>query len=69
MGLLDFLKGPGSKGKRCASCKAEDKELLFSKKFDGVTYKFCSKECSRQFRIDRKKGAKNPPNMGSSLPW
>jgi YHS domain-containing protein len=68
MGFMDFLKG-GSKGSRCAYCKAEDKELAFSKRFDGVTHLFCSKECSRRFRIDRKKAARNPPTGGSSLPW
>ncbi len=67
MGLMDLLKG--SKKKRCAFCKAEDKDLEFSKKFDGVAHIFCSKECSRKFRIARKKSTKNPPTGGSSLPW
>jgi len=69
MGFLDFLKGSGSKGKRCASCKAEGVELPFSKKFDGVTHLFCCKECSRQFRIDRKKAPKGGSGMGRSMPW
>ena len=68
MGFMDLWKG-GSKGDRCAQCKAEDKELPYSKKFDGVTHQFCCKECSRRFRIDRKKAKKNPPSTGSSLPW
>jgi len=69
MGLLDLLKGGSSRKRRCASCKAEDKELPFSKKFDGVTHRFCSKECDRQFRIDRRKAARRPQTTKSSLPW
>ena len=69
MGLVDFLKRRNSKAKRCAFCKAEDKGLEFTKKFDGETHRFCSKECSRKFRIARKKEKKNPPSTGSSLPW
>ena len=68
MGLLDLLKGTKQGKRRCASCKAEDKELPYSKKLDGVTHYFCSAECSRKFRIDRKKAAKRP-RTGSSLPW
>jgi YHS domain-containing protein len=68
MGLLDLLKGGGMKRRRCASCKAEGGDLPFSKKFDGITYLFCSKECDRRFRIDRKKPAKGPAT-GRSMPW
>ncbi len=69
MGFLDFLKS-GSKKNRCAQCKKEDVKLPFSKKLDGSIQKFCSKECSRKYRKERKKAAKKPPaSTGSSMPW
>lgn len=69
MGFLDKLFGGSSKSKKCAWCKAQDTELPIKKRFDKETYWFCSKECSRQFRIDRKKEKKNPPQTGTGLPW
>jgi YHS domain-containing protein len=66
---MDFLKGSGSGSNKCAYCKTEDKNLPFSKKLDGETHRFCSRECSRKFRIARKKAAKKPPAAGPSLPW
>ncbi|MBU0762127.1 MAG: hypothetical protein KKD39_03815 [Candidatus Altiarchaeota archaeon] len=69
MGLLDLFKGSGSKSKRCSQCKTENKELTFSKTLDGVEHHFCSKECSRKYRIERKKKGKKPQTTGSSLPW
>lgn len=69
MGLLDFFKGPGLKNTKCAYCKTEGNDLLFSKKFDGETHRFCSKDCSRKFRIARKKAAKKPTTTGPSMPW
>jgi|GEM_PF-1426117 len=68
MGLLGLFKGKGSDKSKCGFCKKKGESLPFTKKFpDGVKY-FCSKECSRKYRIDRKKRAKAPPTMGS-LPW
>ncbi|MBD3389310.1 MAG: hypothetical protein GF416_09440 [Candidatus Altiarchaeales archaeon] len=70
MGLFDLFKGPPKdRSGRCAQCRAEGEDMPFSKKFNGETHYFCSKECSRKFRIARKKAAKNPPTGGSSLPW
>jgi len=66
MGFLDFLKGSG---KKCAYCKKEADSLSYSKKVDGTTKNFCSKECSRKYRIESKKKARNPPTTGGSLPW
>ena len=66
MGFLDFLKGGGNK---CAYCKKESENLPYSKNLDGGIKKFCSKECSRKFRIERKKKAKNPPSTGGGMPW
>ncbi|MFH1125567.1 MAG: hypothetical protein V1703_00435 [Candidatus Altiarchaeota archaeon] len=66
MGFLDFFKG-GSR--KCACCKKESDSLPYAKKLDGAVKQFCSKECSRKYRIDRKKEAKNPPKTGGGLPW
>ncbi len=66
MGFLDFLK---SGSKKCAGCKKETDSLPYSKTLDGTVKHFCSKECSRKYRIDRKKEAKNPPKMGGGMPW
>ena len=68
MGLFDALMGK-KKNTGCAHCKTEDIELGFSKKFDGVKVFFCSKECSREYRKAKKKDAKKPTSMGSSMPW
>jgi len=66
MGFLDFL---GGGGRKCACCKKESDSLPYTKKFGGAVKYFCSRECSRQYRIGRKKEAKNPPKTGGSLPW
>jgi len=68
VGLLDFFKGGGSGGNKCAHCKKEGGSLPYSKKLDGGVQKFCSKQCSRQYRIDRKKKPKGPETR-SSMPW
>jgi len=67
MGFMDFFRG--SKGKKCGHCKKESETLPYTKKFDGDIKHFCSKECSRGFRISRKKQAKKPPTTGRSMPW
>jgi hypothetical protein len=66
MGFLDFFKGSS---KKCAGCKKEFDSLPYSKNLDGAVKHFCSKECSRQYRINRHKEAKNPPKTGGGLPW
>lgn len=66
MSLLDFFKSGASK---CAHCKKETHDLPFTKKLDGELKRFCSKECSRKFRVARKRKGRKPPDTGSSMPW
>ncbi|MFH1721171.1 MAG: hypothetical protein ABH950_01050 [Candidatus Altiarchaeota archaeon] len=69
MGLFDFLKG-GSGKKKCEFCKKESETLPVTKKTFGETHSFCSKECGRKFRINKKREAKKPPpTTGGGLPW
>ncbi len=65
MGLMDILKG---KKERCGFCKKEGVELPHKKKFDEGEVLFCSKECSRDYRIRRKKKDKGS-GVGGGLPW
>ena len=68
MGLFDFLKGGGG-GKKCAYCKKEADSLPYSKSIGGVVKHFCSKECSRNCRIESRKKEKGLPVSGGGTPW
>ena len=69
MGFWD--KVTGKDNKMCAECKKEGVELDVTKKIDGVMYKFCSKDCSRKFRIKMKKKGKGAQEQssGGGLWW
>ena len=67
MGFLDFLKGSGS-GKKCRNCRQEFDALPVTKKVAGESHSFCSKNCSRKYRIQAKKKEKGP-QMGGGMPW
>lgn len=66
MGFLDIFK---SGGKKCACCKKEYDSLPYSKNLEEGQKYFCSKECSRNYRINVKKAAKKPVKTGGGLPW
>lgn len=70
MGLFDLIKG-GSGKKKCEYCKNEQDALPVNKKIFGEMHHFCSKECSRKYRIESKRAAKKPPQGGGGggLPW
>lgn len=66
MGFLDIFK---SSGKKCACCNKESDSLPYTKNIDGKPKYFCSRECSRDYRISLKKAAKKPVKTGGGLPW
>jgi hypothetical protein len=69
MGFLNMLKGR-RKITACSQCQKETEDLPISKKFDDIEYRFCSKDCSRKYRIERKKQKKKPAQAPSTgLPW
>ncbi|MBD3389295.1 MAG: hypothetical protein GF416_09360 [Candidatus Altiarchaeales archaeon] len=60
MGLWDFITGKDGVVGKCAYCSLESEELPYKKRIKDQLYAFCSRECSHEYRLMRRRQERNP---------